>query len=457
MPGAVEAAHAVREGRGRSRFAYSVFHTLGTSFLSAPLAVLGTVVVARVLGPVEKGGYDLFLATATLLVTVLGFSFPAGITYVVARGRARTGRLAARLAAITLAQGGMAAVLLLAVTQTRFSRAFLPPDLGVHGAVATALFVTATVLASYCRAVLVGRQEIVRANVLDLVARSVLLGMLLVTAGAVVLDGYVASAPLFVWTTVAAAVLAGIVWLRHLLPTLEFAAGPSGLREVAAYAFPSHLGNLAQFLNYRVDIFLVGFFVGVQGVGLYTVAVTLAQIVWLISNAAASVLLPRIASVQDSVGENVARTVRVTRLTFWFTLGAGGMLAVSAYPLVTMLYGSAFRDSLAPLLVLLPGVVALSTVITLAAYLAGIGRPQLNLLVAVVALVVTVVFDLVLIPRYGILGAAWASTLSYLTTTVLTARIFMKLSGSTALSLFWPTPEDVALVWSAVRKRLRPL
>jgi O-antigen/teichoic acid export membrane protein len=420
------------------------------------MAVLGTVVVARVLGPGEKGGYDLLLATTTLLVTVLGFSLPAGITYVVARGQARTGPLAVRLAVVALAQGALGAVLLLAVQHTRFSRAFVPPDFGMQAAAAAALFLMATVLAGYCRAVLIGRQEIVRANMLDFVGRLVLLGMLLITAAAVVWLGYVGSAELFVWTSVAATVLASVLWLRQLLPTLEFSAGASGLREVATYAFPSHLGNLAQFLNYRVDVFLVGFLVGVQGVGLYTVAVTLAQVVWLISNAAASVLLPKVASVQDAVGENVARTVRVTRLTFWFSLGAGGLLALSAHPLVTLVFGSEFRGSLPPLLVLLPGVVALSTVITLAAYLAGIGRPQLNLLVAVAALVVTVTLDLVLIPRYGIVGAAWASTLSYVTTTILTARIFVKLSGASAVSLFWPTAEDVALVSSAVRKRIRP-
>jgi O-antigen/teichoic acid export membrane protein len=45
--------------------------------------------------------------------------------------------------------------------------------------------------------------------------------------------------------------------------------------------------------------------------------------------------------------------------------------------------------------------------------IAGRGYPQYNSFNAGVALILTVIFDLILIPRIGILGAALASSISY--------------------------------------------
>jgi len=54
--------------------------------------------------------------------------------------------------------------------------------------------------------------------------------------------------------------------------------------------------NVAQFLNYKLDVFVVGFFAGTASVGRYTLAVSLAQLLWLMSNSVASVLLPKVAA-----------------------------------------------------------------------------------------------------------------------------------------------------------------
>ena len=69
----------------------------------------------------------------------------------------------------------------------------------------------------------------------------------------------------------------------------------------------------------------------------------------------------------------------------------------------------AFGPAMVPLLVLLPGVVALSGANVVGSYLRGIGRPGMPSLVSLVALAVNIVANLVLIPRFGIVGAAAAS------------------------------------------------
>jgi O-antigen/teichoic acid export membrane protein len=67
------------------------------------------------------------------------------------------------------------------------------------------------------------------------------------------------------------------------------------------------------------------------------------------------------------------------------------------------------------------------------AYLYGRGSPGLNSIVLGIGLVITVVLDLLLIPRYGALGAATASTAAYLCTDGMLVGLLLRLSGRAQL------------------------
>jgi Na+-driven multidrug efflux pump len=79
--------------------------------------------------------------------------------------------------------------------------------------------------------------------------------------------------------------------------------------------------------------------------------------------------------------------------------------------------------------ILLLGVVALSLHKILASDLSGRGLPQYPSITSALALVVTLVADLLLIPRYGIVGAAWASTLAYGVQTIALVVIYRRVTG----------------------------
>jgi O-antigen/teichoic acid export membrane protein len=119
-----------------------------------------------------------------------------------------------------------------------------------------------------------------------------------------------------------------------------------------------------------------------------------------------------------------------------------------------VVYGEEFRESIVPLLILLPGVVAFSLVNVLASYLAGVGKPRLNMAISVASLCVTVAAGFTLIPVLGAVGAAMVSTLSYLTGTVLTVRVFAKLSRTAVRDVVLPTAGDFALSMALARSVL---
>jgi Na+-driven multidrug efflux pump len=58
--------------------------------------------------------------------------------------------------------------------------------------------------------------------------------------------------------------------------------------------------------------------------------------------------------------------------------------------------------------------------------------------------------DLLLIPRWGMIGAAVASTCSYLTSSVVTVALFCRVTGFSPLQVLRPTSEDARLLSSVV-------
>ena len=420
---------------------YSGLHTLGTNLITTGLMVIGGILIARALGPSGKGSYDLVIATTTLFEVILDFSLQAGATYVVARGEAAPGSLALRLMLIAPCQGLIAAALLFFLRGMGYSAALLPPHMGNQAIIAIAISLTFLELSNYWRAILIGLQEIIKVNHLEVIVRALPLFLIGAAIGASHFRRQQASALVFVWIHVATLILTSLILSYSLIPF--FSRGKTGFRELVAFALPCYLGSLSQFLNYRLDVFMVSFFIGVEGVGLYTLAVNLAQLIWLISHAGAKVLLPKVAASQEAASQNARSTARVTRLILVVSLAVALFLSALVDFMLPLVYGEEFRRSIAPFLWLLPGIVAFSTVHVLASYIAGIGKPRINLFIALAGLFFTIVFDLFLIPRFGIIGAALASTISYSISATLSIWFFKHQSGIDLRDILFITKEDI--------------
>jgi len=223
---------------------------------------------------------------------------------------------------------------------------------------------------------------------------------------------------------------------------------PVEFKKTLKYGFKSYFANLSQFFNYRLDMFLVSLFTGWAGVGVYAVAVSLGEILWFLPNSVASLLLPKTSA--TSVKERNNFTPVVSRISFTITVLISILLFAFSGPLVKLLFGAKFIPSIVPLLILIPGTLIFSLQTILASDIAGRGKPEYNTYISFGGLLITIVLDLVLIPAYGVSGAAWASTVSYIASTAATIVIFLKMSGSSISSIIFIKRRDIELF----RKRL---
>lgn len=415
--------YAVNRFRGGSPFARNVTTTFLVQVLSLLFGIATTAIIARLLGPGGKGQVALALLVPGMLSLFLGAGIGAANVYYAGSQRLPVKVLAANsigFALLATLVGGVGVAVLAAV-------GLLPrllPGVPVWLVLLAMLEFPLRVILGYLSAILQGLQRIVTVNLVNLsdyvwtmiLTLVLVLGLRLGIAGAVLAS--------------AGAVLVNVaivcVLIRReggsLLPRLD----RSVLRSTLSYGLRGYVGNVFQFFNYRLDMLLVNAFIDPASVGIYTTSVRLAELLWNLPNAVGFVIFPKAAATKADAMNRF--TPRVFRLTLVLTaLGALGLVVIGK-PLIVLIYSSAFVSAYGPMLALLPGVVLLGGAKVLTNEIAGRGYPHYNSISTGVSLVLTVVLDLLLIPRYGVLGASLASTISYSAIFVLAIGFYRRVS-----------------------------
>lgn len=416
--------------------------TFTSGVLSLMIGVGTSVILARVLGPEGRGMYALAVLLPSLIVTIGNLGVGPATVYYVARRKFRREEILGNNVLLSLFVGALG--ILAGLVAVVFFRESVFPGVAPGYLFLALILVPTEIFSSYIGYMLLGAQRIREFNYAQLIQSALFLG-------------FIALGLLGLRAGVLGAILAGLAawlvadvlvfrWAKEVAGGIDFAPSTSYMRQVATYGLQAHLSNILGFLNYRVDIFLVNGFLGPAAVGLYSVGVALVEKLWMISQAASTVLFPRVAAETDE-DRRKEFTPLVARTVFWTTALGALMLAFFSRWIVLLLYSEAFLSAVSALQALLAGIVALSAGRVLSNDIAGRGFPGLNIYTGIAAVATNVVLNLLWIPRYGIAGAAWASTVSYTVSFLGILFFYCRLSGNSWLEVLLPQPGDWTLYW----------
>ena len=407
----------------RSPFARNVTSTFTVQILALLLSTLNAAVIARLLGTSGKG----ILALTVLAPNVLALFLSGGISvanvYYTGQRRFDVATLSANSVAFALMATALGAVVGAALYATGLLGKLLP---GVPPGllVLSMLGLPFSLLNSYFTGILQGMQLIRLINLVSLSQRAstVALSLIMVVGLQWGLTGAVLA--------VLVASVVSLALLSRMLARRGASFRPRWnqlvLKTTLKFGLRGYVGNVLQFFNYRLDVFLVNFFLGPSSVGIYTVAVAMAEMLWYLPNAVGFVIFPKSANTQAEVMNRF--TPRVFRITLALTAAGAVVLALIGKPFIELVYSPAFASAYGPMLVLLPGVVLLGSGKILTNEIAGRGYPQYNSIASGVSLVLTIGLDLLLIPRLGVLGAAVASTVAYVVIFMLAVHFYRAVS-----------------------------
>jgi O-antigen/teichoic acid export membrane protein len=396
---------------------------------------ISTLFVAWSGGPVAVGIYTLARVLPGLVGVVMSSGLPGAVTYFLAGPNREDGRLPLTIVAMTLA-GGLAGTALWAVGSPLLS-AHLLPNLSMALVLLVGVTVLTQLMVATAKACSQGTDDLPGANLAIFNEEFMFLPAygLLWVAG---IHGYEAAV---IGLLVADVVTSLLAWWRltrrgffrqAARPSLELA------RRIGSYGLRAQLGGVIFLLNLRLDFILLSMLTGPAVLGIYAIASKFAELIKVPGMALTYVLYPEYA--RDGTAKATAKARRLLPKAALGTIAAIVPLALAASFVIPLAYGSAFEPAVLPAQVILLGLSleGVSGVIT--GYLYGVGRPGLNSWAMAAGLAVTLILDVILIPPFGVIGAAVASAAAYMTTTLALVWFFWRMERSGPAPA-WPTRE----------------
>jgi O-antigen/teichoic acid export membrane protein len=408
--------------RGWGRVARDSFGVFGTQVVITLLGVGTGIITARALGPHDRGLFQILVLLPTTLANFAKLGIPPATVYFIRRRGASASAVASNSLWMALALGGtLAAVcwagrdwLLASILKTAPS-VTLPPVLAL---------IPLAVLHHYFLGVLQAEERFREYNLQQVVPPALgLLGMAVVL---LFLGGGLLGAVL-TQTAIVVGTSAWLVLRVHRNAPLRLGVDRPLAREMLGFGGKSYVQTLAASLHLRIDQYMIAFFLDPAQVGFYAVAVNLTGLLLKVPDATGTVLYPRLAGASEE--QMHAATSRASRYTLFITAAAAiGYLLFGGFA-VRLLFGDAFEGAIGPMRLMLPGLVMMSLYLILTRNFTSRNRQQVNIVAAVAALVLNVALNWVLIPRYGIAGAAVSTTVSYSAAALVVLVMFVRESG----------------------------
>ncbi len=210
-------------------------------------------------------------------------------------------------------------------------------------------------------------------------------------------------------------------------------------------SWPLMLSSISVMIYMKIDQIMIGQMLGNDAVGIYSAAVRISEIWYFIATAVAASVLPAILEAKkNNEAQYRQRLQALFDLMTWIAIIVALPVTFFATPLVTMLFGADYSEA--------GGVLAIHVWATVFVFLGVAGgnwflaenQQLISLQRTALGAAVNVLLNIVLIPMLGVVGAAWATLISYAVAAMLSDAMqhatrdmfMMKLKSFSLLSSF---------------------
>ena len=198
-------------------------------------------------------------------------------------------------------------------------------------------------------------------------------------------------------------------------------------RQFLTYGTTVHIGRVLFIGAQKADFYLVFILAGQIALGYYGISAMIADQLWLAPMAVSMVMMANIATL--STADAATLTTKTSQVVMLVTIGAALILMPAGILLIPNVYGAEFLPSVVPFLLMLPGMVAISTYAIIEPFFQSRKRPWIPVQITAGGLAANLLLSLLLIPHFGIRGAAIAYTLSYVTQLLLSCIALARFVG----------------------------
>jgi O-antigen/teichoic acid export membrane protein len=428
-----------------SRVSKDILGIFSTRAVWTVLGVVSGVILARWLGPHDRGILALVMLVPSTTVTLAKLGISQANVYYINREQADAGQVASNAVMFALLTGVAAAAIVWLLKDTLLKTVLR--DVPTWALAVSLIRVPMLLLDNYLYGVLQATGRFGLYNIRLLVSESLRLMAVVV---ALIALGWGLYAAVVIYTALG---MFNAVWLllatRRRIP-FSFKIYPQLLRGQLSFGIRSYVQTAVAHLLLRIDIYMVSYYLDPANTAFYALTLHFTELALEFPQAIGLVLYPRLASLPE---EEVHRiTAQACRRTLMLTVPGALVLGLLGPYVITAWYGEPYAPARAPLPWAAVGVVMMSVFVILTRDFTSRGKQRVNILAAILALIANISLNVYLIPAMGIVGAAIATAVSYTGASLLLLVFFSIESRTSPLSTLIPQRDDFEYFWVTARQ-----
>lgn len=219
--------------------------------------------------------------------------------------------------------------------------------------------------------------------------------------------------------------------------------------DLIRFGFFPMIALLMTMLNYRIDIIMLHHYSSITDamVGVYSIGLSLSDKIFLIPDTLKGVLVSKLAK-----GADEHEVAKVSRMGMWIAVVISLIMFIIGKPFIRIFYGKEYIDAFWIIVVTAIGTISIVYFKMIGQYNIINRRQKLNVIMLSVAIVVDVVFNLILIPIWGIIGAAIATTIGNISCCVVFLIYFCKTTSIPLGEMILPQKSDIKIFKKMISK-----
>jgi polysaccharide transporter, PST family len=221
----------------------------------------------------------------------------------------------------------------------------------------------------------------------------------------------------FAWAIAAEAAVSALI-MRCLPAARSYLTGWAHVsfaevRYFASTCWPMAVAGLSVMLYMRIDQVMLGQMLGERDVGIFSAAVSLSESWYFIPVSIISSVAPALLMAQAENEESYRRKLlKVTRGLFWLAMTAAAILSVESKAIIELVYGPGYAESAAVLAVQAWAGVFVALGVSAGPWFVNAGFLRFRMFQTLAGAVINILMNLALMPRFGPVGAAYATLAS---------------------------------------------
>ncbi len=238
-----------------------------------------------------------------------------------------------------------------------------------------------------------------------------------------------------------------LVWSKFLSIVKQYSVEGEPVKrskDVYVYGFKVHVFKVFNTLDAKIAALVISIVLTLSELGIYSVAVTFSLLLHMgLQGPVSTVILPQLANISES--SRIAIVGIATRGMFLVSILFLLALILFGEWLIVLIFGESFAVAYWPMVVLVIGKVIKSPMATLSCYFKSKGMPEIIAAISMKAAPISIVLSIILIPFYGIMGAAVATVIANLVFVFLMVNQYRLETGATLAHILLVNREDVDL------------